>query len=296
MLSKVFAKHYNEKEWLCIKISIMFLWVLFVLFIVKDYSGQPYAIGICKLFDCSIISTTVGRVVFVIANLVLAYCYIRDKYMVATTFLLGVSCLVYFSLQESNGIHNRCSLFTFIFFAQSIAYSLHKLGYLQNILKYRIQFSVQAVAASYTLAALSKLTTSGFGWIADTPNMALQIVKSFSYRYIDYNDISIFNEGMTYAEWILDHSILVQLLLGFSLFLELFAVLALVNRRTALVYGLLLLGMHIGIAVLMDIWMMLIAYPMIVYLINPLYLFSTINIKALPVLSRVKQRILAVWR
>ena len=180
-------------------------------------------------------------------------------------FLLSLLC---FTLEESNGILNRSSLYTMVFLAQSIAYFRNH----AELKTERVQFPVQIIAAGYMLAGISKLRETGLMWVAEAPQASLQIVKGYCAAYFNFGDISQLQKGITLAAFALHHALFVKILFGVSLFLELFAWVAVKNKTRTLVYGLLLTGMHMGIYYFMHILIVAIFFPMLLFMVNPVYL------------------------
>jgi hypothetical protein len=64
-------------------------------------------------------------------------------------------------------------------------------------------------------------------------------------------------------------------LLTISLILELFAWISLGSKKRAIIYGILLLSMHIGIKLTMDISLVTISGPMLIFMVNPLFIIWT---------------------
>ncbi|MDX2001056.1 MAG: hypothetical protein SFW35_01370 [Chitinophagales bacterium] len=265
------SRRFIAQEWIYVKVPIAIIWLAFVLSSFFTYQNQPFSAGICQLFDCSFISREIPFWLLVVLFSGIAILYILEKEMLITTLLMGIFMLICFSLEESNGILSR-GLFTAVFFAQFFAYAFHRLNWIRNIEHYRLQFSAQIVAAAYFLSALSKLSTSGFHWPSDGYRMAIQILKSFNYNYFDWGNVAYLSRGTSYANFILEHSMLVTISLSLALLLEFMVPIALFNRRVIFFFGLALLIMHIGIQLLMSIMIWPIVLPMILIFINPFYL------------------------
>ncbi|MBS1593288.1 MAG: hypothetical protein JST90_03130 [Bacteroidetes bacterium] len=159
-----------------------------------------------------------------------------------------------------------------IWIFQFLAYLFYRLRPGFRIELYRIQYGMQAIAAVYTLAGVAKIAASGLGWIDAGANFPAQIVKNYSYLYFDSGDIAQLHLGYTLALFLAHHQGVVQCFLAVSLFLEIFCMAAVLNKRVAFIWGLGLLMMHIGIAAIMGIGISVIAKPMVVFFVNPLYL------------------------
>jgi len=210
-----------------------------------------------------------------------------EKQMMITTLLIGLLSMYWFTVEESNGIYPRTGLLSFVFFAQFFAYSIKKYRPHFDVAYYRVQFPIQAIAATYTLAAISKLQTSGLAWVTDGQNVSIQILKSHSSKYFTFGNIADLIHGQEIVHWLMDHSSLVYLVLSVSLLLELFCIISLSSKRSALIYGILLFSMHIGIILLMNIRILPIMVPMFIFMVNPIYLLFN-AVLSLPFLRRLK--------
>ncbi len=180
--------------------------------------------------------------------------------------------LVLFTLEDSNRILNYNGLYTMTFLAQFIAYYRNN----ANLKSERIQFPIQIIAAGYALAGISKLKVSGLGWITEAPQVSIQILKSYGYAYFNSGDISHMDKGIKMSNFIINHAFFAKTIFAFSLFFEITAWIAIKNKATALVYGILLTAMHIGIFFFMHIIIISIFIPMSTFMVNPLgliYLF-----------------------
>jgi hypothetical protein len=267
LIHHYFAK-YTAAEWLCLKLSLVIVWLDMVrhIFIASGHIGYPT--GICRWIECDYILLLGLEKWLYITALLLSILYLLEWQMKWICTLIFITSLTAFTLEESSGILNRSGLFTMVFLAQSIAYWRNKIDLTQE----RFQFPIQIIAGGYILAGLSKLYDSGLGWIGAAPQVAVQIIKNYSYSYFDTGDPVFLEQGYTLANQILKHTFLAKVLFGCSLFLELNAWLAVTSKRNALVYGVLLVTMHLGILLLMHLLIGSIFYPMLIVLINPLYL------------------------
>jgi hypothetical protein len=271
LLSTNFWSEYTITEWTAIKVSLVYFWVRVVMGSTIDHDRVPFPSGIFSIINGSFLVSQYTVFVFFICSVVLAILYIAEKWMSITTLLMFLLSLLLFTLEESSGIQNRNSLYTLIFLAQSIAYYRNN----THLAEERIQFPIQIIAGGYMLAGISKLRESGLHWITDAPHVSLQIIKGYCYAYFDTGNMNELQKGEKYANFILQHRFAVQSLLAGSLFLELFAWLAVKNKLRAFVYGFLLLAMHVGIFYFMNILIVAIFYPMLIFMINPLYFLST---------------------
>ncbi|MFT5105327.1 MAG: hypothetical protein ACI8XO_002198 [Verrucomicrobiales bacterium] len=114
-------------------------------------------------------------------------------------------------------------------------------------------YSQVAIAGCYVIAGLSKVLRSHVKWIIDSPDVAVQIVKSHSQKYYEYLQPEWSDMGLTYATWIAEHPWLTRLMLTSGLALELFAFLLLINRAWAAFIGISLILMHLAIGEIMGL-------------------------------------------
>lgn len=276
---------FNTSEWVAMKISISIIWIYMIFIILTTYDSVPLSTSICKILPCNLITSPfISILVFVISIVILLF-YILEVHIKKALLAIFIISVIVFTIEESNGILNRRSMLSFIFFAQLVAYLLYE-GKNEVLKNQRILLSIQVVAAAYTLSALSKLEISGFQWFLDGKNIVLQILKSNYYDYIGNGDIINVLNGWKNVELIQKHTYLLYLLLASSLILELFSFISILGKRQAFVYGALLSGMHIGIYLLMNIRIEAIILPMVIFMVNPLYLFYYLILS--PLVEKIK--------
>lgn len=261
-----FFSTYSPPEWIGIKATLCLFWLGIVWFTSINQDNLPYPTGICRLFNCSILTSHYTFVTFLVISVTLSILYLLEKWMFITTLLMFLTSLLFFTLEESNGILNYNGLYTMIFLVQAFAYFRNN----DNIKIERVQFPIQIIAAGYMLAGIAKLKESGLSWITEAPQASIQILKNYCYAYFDTGDIHYMDKGMKLANFVLENVFFAKMLFAISLFLELFAWIAIKNKQTALIYGLLLTAMHIGILYIMHILIFSIFMPMLIFLVNPL--------------------------
>ena len=274
--NKIYTNNYTNLEWTFIKTILIVLWVKLASIVLNSFQTIPIPLGVCKLFPCELFLDGYTKYALILVIIIASLFYILEIKQMYTCLVIFIISTLLFTIEESNGILNRNSLFTFVFFAQFLAYLLYHYDSKSNIKKNRIQFSVQVIAAGYTLSALSKLFHSGIFWIHDGKRITLQILKSFYTVYVTDGDTKWVSKAENMVAFIENHPLIVSFLLGTSLFLELFALLSIKNKKSALVYGLLLILMHLGIYIVMDIAIVSILIPMLLFMVNPLYIIWVI--------------------
>lgn len=136
-------------------------------------------------------------------------------------------------------------------------------------------YTIAIAAASYIISVCSKLDESKGQWLKNSPYVATQIVKTHRQNY--YNSLDAqFIQGVlpatapvadpatdryrhpipASADWLGRHPDLARLIFGAGFFLELLVILAILDRRAALLFGLGLVSLHGSIA-----WLMELSFP-----------------------------------
>lgn len=259
-------------QWFCIKLSLVFYWLANLLIML--YQAAPHMVlpvGIYRFINPQGLFTPAGRLALGIAALALALLYLREKHMAWVTFFQFLLSVLIISYHESGGIYNHATVFSVLFAAQCIAYVQGRFNPLLKVEEWRVQYSLQVIVAMYVLAALTKLLQSGIGWINSGELFALQVVKNYSFISYARADSGALQQGYRLAYELLAHKYLIRLFLAGALLLEAACFAVLVWPRLRPAYGVALLGMHAGIKIIMAIPFGVVAPPMAILFINPLY-------------------------
>jgi hypothetical protein len=274
-MKALFEKMYTKKEWIFIKIPFFFFWISLLQHILNKGYQASLSKGLCELVNCSFFLQPDNRMIVLLISWLLGVLYVAEIKIKWITFGLFLMSMIIYSAEESSGVLSRSGMFSFIFFAQSVAYWIYHFDNdSQRLWKNRIQFSMQAVAIAYFLSACSKLIDSGISWPFDGQRITLQIVKSFNYNWVTNLDTSQLDKAAYFVELINQNQSIILILLSISLLLEFFIPLAVINRGYARIYGLALFVMHLGIYYFMDIVIISFLVPMIIIFINPIYCLS----------------------
>ncbi len=261
----------NDMEWLYLKLSWVLVSLPVTCIMVYEGSGCPFPTGICRLYSFAPIFSIYGKPLLVGTLVVLCLLYLFEKKMLLTTFLLSLLSCIIISHHESNGIFFRATILSLIWIGQFLAYIRYHFDRTFDLLHYRIQYSVQMIAAVYTLAGIAKIRASGLGWINAGDMFPLQVMKNYAFLYFDSGSQTVWAEGKTIAYFLMKHHGFIRLFLAVSLGLELFCLAAAIGRKWLISFGVGLLLMHIGIAAIMGIGISVIGKPMVVFFLNPLY-------------------------
>lgn len=145
-------------------------------------------------------------------------------------------------------------------------------------LELEAHFAKQAIAAGYVVSAVTKLINSEGAWISQAQNFSLQIRKtSEMYRHnfdqLPEATLPWLDRVPRYLEeLILTHPWTGSWILAPGLIIELFAFLALLGRRSALVAGLCILLLHFTIGKVMHLHFQANIFLVTVYFVNLPYL------------------------
>lgn len=176
------------------------------------------------------------------------------------------------SLQNSQGaIGHHLQIVSLVLLAQTAAHFFGRYFAGQKTKENEnrvIDWSLQAIAATYFVSALTKLIHTGGAWFWQSPLIAVQMIKTTDQDYYDLLDRDHLRTGTALAEWMVEHPLLVALILGSGMLLELTSPLILLGRGWAAGYGLALLLFHQAVGGLMKLGFPYNEYLLWIYLIN----------------------------
>ncbi|MDQ6623920.1 MAG: hypothetical protein M3Y86_10630, partial [Verrucomicrobiota bacterium] len=139
-------------------------------------------------------------------------------------------------------------------------------------------WSQQAIVATYVVSALTKLIRTHGLWFFQTPNIAVQIIKTTEQDFHDWLNPASLTSGIAVADWMLQHPLLIGLMVSFGLILEIGTPIALLGRPYALVYGLALLAFHHSVREVMKLTFANNEYLIWIYFVNvPFWVLFTID-------------------
>lgn len=257
-------------EWLCIKIPFTLFWFNTSLYLVQGVHSISIEKGACLLFNCDQLTNDFVKYVLISLLAVFSVLCILERSMVVTTFALFAISFLICSAHESYGVSDRSGIVTLIWFSQFLAYSMYQ-NDKAKLVKNRIFFPVQVIAACYTLSAISKIATSGISWFQDGHLMVLQMLKSNQMEYLD-GTLAESEIMSPKIQFVMEHTTLMGTFLLIALLTELTSGLGLINKKMRFIYGILLLLLHLGINFFFGIIIVSFFTPMIIFMINPFYL------------------------
>ena len=232
------------------------------------FSKATSPVGIGKLIDLTFLSNHGVGVALHWISLVALVAYAAGLALPVSTLVIFLIHCSIFTLNNSKGAtHHGYQILSITLFAQvcvlwvpTLVRPLPKLRQYLPIhepgLHRRdlfVYYSQLAIAGAYVVAGLSKVLRSHVKWVIQSPDVAVQIVKSHSQKYYEYLAPEWADMGTTYANWITAHPWLTRLMLTSGLVLELFAFLLLINRAWAAAIGISLVAMHLIIGELMGL-------------------------------------------
>lgn len=289
-----FPKNYENSAlaWCFIKGSFLFFWISNMLIMLSDLTPVCFLpVGTCNLFCISSLFTPTGKILLSVVIVISSIVYLLEKQMLLVTLIQFLLSCIIISHHESNGMFHHATIFSPIFAVQTLAYWQYHRNKNFDISYYRIQYSIQMIAAAYTLAGIAKVSSSGMEWINSHHFFPLQVIKNFSFTYFGSGRYEALIQGNQIANYLQGHPMFINILLSVSLFLELFCFLALLSTKTRVVFGIGLLLMHTGIYFIMDIPFGVIAPIMLIFFLNPLYLIYKQLINFIFIIKRKSDRI-----
>jgi hypothetical protein len=207
------------------------------------FSKQHCSVGLARLVDLSVFgrpSVYRGLRGLAILNLLL---YVGDFNGTAALAYLAVFCLLYQTLRNSQGgvVHVSQALALVLFF--QLWNAVDGSGSYQR----GFFWCQQVVVAVYFTAGVTKILKSGWVWVQDSPNIALQFIKASKQQYYSTGEIRRLAPIRGLAEWLFQNPGYCRVLLFSGLLLELISPLFLLNRWTGMVGGSFLLLFHVAI-------------------------------------------------
>lgn len=248
------------------------------------FQGQPHPNGLAHWIDVTpfsnpIVVQTLGWTC--VAALLL---YVAGRGLPIALPYLAAASIGFGTLQNSQGaIRHQDQIISLILLAQSAVVVTSALRSIwshtpenrvarRSFIDARLHYAAMIViVASYLIAGVSKVQRSDGAWLANSHLIGIQVVKTYRQNFYNDLDAERFGEpNVPYADVLLSHPDLSRVALAGGLFLELFAFLALYDRRSALVFGLLFIAFHRSIAVVLGlefqnhekvVWIFLIDVP-----------------------------------
>ncbi len=249
---------------------------------VSPFAGQPRAHGVARPLERLGLELTFlgrpapARIVYAGFMVALGF-YVLGVALPLALGWMFLSLLLHGTFQNSQGsIHHHLQLLTCVVGAQWVASLIAVVGRDRGARWWQldaasenrlVDWSQQVIVAGYVVSALSKLVISKGQWIWDAPRFGIQLAKAVDQDFYDH-----LRPGTETPEWLpdwlLEHPWQARLIFGPALPLELFAFLALRNRRLGALYAFALIAFHVTVSALMSLDFRYNVQMMIVYFVN----------------------------
>lgn len=268
LFEKYWNTEYSVTEWTFMKSSLSAIWLICITYVLWFYKPIKYPLSFCKLIDCNITGLLAVKILLTIGAIISIVFYIQEKHMRLSLCVISVISIFVFTVSDSMGFYDRYDMISCVFIAQLLAYLFFSQ---KNLAQRRVQFPIQAIAACYTMAAVNKLLTSGIDWAFKSEGLALQAKKGYMFSYADYGTLHPLYNANVFSQFMLDYPLITEAFLIFSLLLEFCALVTIFDKRLAISCGVLLLIMHSGILVFINVFLFAVVPVAMIFLINPVY-------------------------
>lgn len=255
-------------EWLFLRLcfAAVVWWSLPRMSSMVDLVEQPYPTGMAELFDLTFFSNPqvyrscyylfCGALIVYSAGLLLPV-------VIPVIASIHIGMITLYNSQGAT--HHAYQLISLILLAQ---WAVYWTPWVRRIFKrsplelpdgrkwrdYAVWYSLQVIAAAYVIAGVIKLMRSKGMWFFDSPNLAVQLMKTNAQNYYDkLHTDSVFEQRAVVAQFMIDNPNITRLFLGTGLVIELVAFLLLLNRVWALLMGIFILALHWGIDMTMGL-------------------------------------------
>ena len=243
-------------SWETFFMRLLILWPCWSLIEREVVNVQPTPNGIAKFVDLTFLANPAMQNGVMIAFFIAGFFYVIDRLATPALGLIVAIMIAKGTLINSQGaINHSLQLLALVLLTQFIVQVIALIKNWTPVEKQiqAIHWTKIVIAASYVSSAFVKLFASNVFWIARVPFLALQIIKSNLQAY--YTDLEPMATGWVaeFPYWVANHPNLARIFFSGGLMLELFAFLALINRRWALAMGVIILLFHESISFLMNI-------------------------------------------
>eukprot|EP01103_Thecamoeba_quadrilineata_P016482 TRINITY_DN5523_c0_g1_i1.p1 TRINITY_DN5523_c0_g1~~TRINITY_DN5523_c0_g1_i1.p1 ORF type:complete len:515 (+),score=87.33 TRINITY_DN5523_c0_g1_i1:20-1564(+) len=226
----------------------------------------PFPNGLATYFDLTFIcseslATYLHALLFLFSSL-----YILNIFPFPSLIYITIIHIARGTALNSDGsIGHAYQPISLILVAQCLAYVIHPISSKYSTAPSDEKISVedlavymgqQAFAATYVVAALTKMVVSRGKWISESFNLLARVIKTNEENHFSYENRSDFSENLVAGVFLrvaVAYPLIARLMFGSAFFLELFAGLFLANRWTMLFGGLNLYSMHEGIRIIMQL-------------------------------------------
>ncbi len=262
---------------------------------IKDHTDQEKANGLARLFNLDWVGKPVVEDVIQYVFLGLLVVYVIGRFpLIVSALLVLIHTLIGSIMSSPAKDHHATQIVGMVLLGQFLWFAWEavrdkffpqwspgkKAGALDRP-SGAIFFSQQMIAAAYTVSAISKWINSGGGiipgvkWTAQVPNIAVQFEKNNLqdyYNALQLPDNAAFNQAS--IDFVINYPVPAMIVFGSAFYLELFAVLAILNRKMGLIYGIALVAMHLSINAVMHLQFIYFEAIVLIFFINLPWWFS----------------------
>lgn len=260
--------------------------VMFALVVLRPFSkfspwpsSQPMPTGLARVVDLSFLSEPAWYQVTYGVLILALLAYVFGKALGVVLPILFAITTAVFTLQNSqSGVAHHLHVIPLALLGQVVGWWRFRLSNLdangvartraRSAQELMVHDSLQCVVALYFVAGLSKLVETGGSWVGRAASGALWIVQGHDEEFYSRVAGSTLLPENPIALFLASHPNFASAFFGAGLLIELLAPLALANRISSIVGGLLLVAFHLANGALMNLWFLNNVFVLLVVVAN----------------------------
>lgn len=242
-------------------------------------SSQPLPTGLARVVDLSFLSQLPWYPITYGILVLALLAYVLGKALGVVLPVLFAITTAVFTLQNSqSGVAHHLHVIPLALFGQAVGWWRLQLSNLDSDGTERtrarsaqdlmIHDCLQCVIALYFVAGLTKLIETDGTWVWQAASGALWIVQGQDEEFYSRVAGSTPLPENPIALFLASHQNYARALFGTGLLIELLAPLALANRLSSIILGLLLVAFHLGNGALMNLWFLNNVFVLLVVVAN----------------------------
>jgi hypothetical protein len=289
---------YAGYEWLLMRVAFaMVAWPTLDARHLANFKGLSDPHGMAQFVDLTwMLESGVQAGIAIVAVLHLILYVLNVVPLWACTVLLVTQSLLGTVVNSQGAIHHTSQIVSFVLIGHVVGYGIllckkrasEALDWRGFELPGRLKLSApaeviyscqQLIAVAYVVSGISKLIRSQGEWISSIPNIVLQLEKTRMMAY--YNSLEPPPETAVWAiAMITSYPVLAKVFFAAGLGLELFAFVALFNRKFMAVWGIALIMMHVSITQIMNLGFFYNKWLLAIFWVNvPFWCLVVANLK-----------------
>ena len=219
-------------------------WSLPLMHSMVDLESQPYPTGIANLIDLTFFSNpqVYWTCYYIFCGAVIVYA--AGFFLPVIIPVIACIHIGMLTLYNSQGAtHHAYQLVSLILLAQ---WAVYWTPWVRCLVKrsplelpdgrkwrdYAVWYSLQVIAAAYMIAGVIKLMRTKGTWIIDSPNIAVQIMKTNAQNYYDKLETdAVFEQREALAQFMIENPNATRLFLGGGLLIELVCLSTVIESR-----------------------------------------------------------------